>query len=110
MKEANLYIFKDKYAKFKMQEDESVPKMFHRLNMIRNLAHKVDDDDFSHRFLRSLPLKFYTPAIINVRGGLKGVTPTQVLGDVVTRNTYHMKRDGEDKEEYNFAIQSHNLI
>lgn len=92
MKEAKLYIFKDKYAKFKMQEDESVPKMFHMLNMIRNLAHKVDDDDFSHRFLRSLPLNFYTLVIINVRGELKGVTPTQVLGDVVTRDTYHMKK------------------
>ena len=36
IKEAKLYIFKDKYAKFKMLEDESVPKMFHILNVIVN--------------------------------------------------------------------------
>ena len=27
VKEAKLYVFKDKFAKFKMLEDESVPKM-----------------------------------------------------------------------------------
>jgi len=45
-------------------EDESVLETFHRLNAIvnelRNLGHKVDGDDFSHRFLRCLPLLFDT--------------------------------------------------
>ena len=43
-----------------MKDDESVPEMFHRLNMIVNelraLGHKVDDEDFSHKFLIFLPL------------------------------------------------------
>jgi hypothetical protein len=53
IKSANLFIYEDKYAKFTMKDDESVPKMFHRLNMIVNelraLGHKVDDEDFSHK-------------------------------------------------------------
>ena len=91
VKVAKLYIFKDKYAKFKMLEDESVSEMFHRLNVIvneiRNLGHKVDDEDFSHWFLRRLPPRFDTLVTIIVRANLKGVTPTQVLGDVVTQGT-----------------------
>ena len=31
MKGAKAYILKEKFASFKMKEDESVPKMFHRL-------------------------------------------------------------------------------
>ena len=27
-----------------------------------------------------------------MRGGLKGITPTQVLGDVVTQDIYHEER------------------
>jgi hypothetical protein len=103
VKEAKLYRFKDKYAKFKMQEDDNVPKMFHRLNVIvnelRNLGHKVDYEDFSYRFLRCLPPRFDTLVTIIVRGDLKGITPTQVLGDVVTQDTYRVEREGVDKED-----------
>lgn len=49
-KKAKLYIFKYKHARFKIQEDESVHEMFCRLNVIivgiKNLGHKVDDEDF----------------------------------------------------------------
>ena len=31
MKGAKAYILKEKFASFKMKEDESVPEMFHRL-------------------------------------------------------------------------------
>lgn len=90
MKELKLYIFKDKYIKFKMQEDESVHEMFHMLNIIvnelENLGHNVDNEDLSHRFLRCLPPRFDNLVTINMRGGLKGVTPTQVLG-CQTRHT-----------------------
>ena len=95
VKEAKLYICKDKYAKFKILEDESLLEMFYRLNVIinelQNLGHRVDDEDFSHRFLRCLPPRFDTLVTIIVRGGLKGVTPTQVLGDVITQDTYHVE-------------------
>jgi len=62
------------------------------------LGNKVDDD-FSHRFLRCLPPRFDTLVTIIVRGGLKGVTPTQVLGDVVTQDTCHVEMEVVDMEE-----------
>jgi len=62
------------------------------------LGNKVDDD-FSHRFLKCLPPRFDTLVTIIVRGGLKGVTPTQVLGDVVTQDTCHVEMEVVDKED-----------
>ncbi|XP_066342335.1 uncharacterized protein [Miscanthus floridulus] len=55
MKSAKLYILKDKFSSFKMKEDESIPEMFHRLQVIvndlKNLGEKIEDQDFSHKFL-----------------------------------------------------------
>lgn len=83
IKEAKQDIFEDKYAKLKVQEDESVLEMFHRLNIIvnelRNLCHMVNDEDFSHWFLICFPPRFDTLVTIIVRVGLKGVTSIQVL-------------------------------
>jgi hypothetical protein len=36
MKGAKAYILKDKFASFKMKDDESVPEMFHRLQVLVN--------------------------------------------------------------------------
>ena len=36
MKGAKAYILKEKFASFKMKEDESVPEMFHRLQVLVN--------------------------------------------------------------------------
>ena len=36
VKGAKAYILKEKFASFKMKEDESVPKMFHRLQVLVN--------------------------------------------------------------------------
>ena len=36
VKGAKAYILKEKFASFKMKEDESVPKMFHRLQVLIN--------------------------------------------------------------------------
>jgi hypothetical protein len=47
-------------------------------------CHKMDNQDFSHRFLRCLPLRFNSLVTIIVRDGLEGVITTRVLGDVVT--------------------------
>ena len=59
MKRAKAYILKEKFASFKMKEDESVPEMFHRLQVLVNdlkaLGEEVKDKDFSHKFLRCLP-------------------------------------------------------
>jgi hypothetical protein len=47
-----------------LSEEENVTKMFHKLNVIvydlRNIGHKMDDEDYSHRFLRCFPSRFDT--------------------------------------------------
>ena len=91
------YILKEKFANFKMKEDESVPEMFHRLQVLVNdlkaLGEEVKNNDFSHKFLRWLPSRFSTLVTILVRSGLDTMTPNQVLGDVMTDDTY---RDGDE--------------
>ena len=62
VKGAKAYILKEMFASFKMKEDESVPEMFHRLQVLINdlkaLGEEVKDKDFSHKFLRCLPSRF----------------------------------------------------
>jgi hypothetical protein len=102
VKGAKAYILKEKFASFKMKDDESVPEMFHRLqvlfNDLKTLGEEVKDKDFSHKFLRCLPSRFGTLVTILVRCGLDTMTPNQVLGDVMTDDTY---RDDDEKEEKN---------
>ena len=78
MKGAKAYILKEMFASFKMKEDESVPKLFHRLQVLVNdlkaLGEEVKDKDFSHKFLRCLPSKFGTLVTILVRSGLNTMT------------------------------------
>ena len=49
VKSAKLYIFKDKLISFKMKDDESIPEMFHKLQVIINdlkaLGEKINNDD-----------------------------------------------------------------
>ena len=49
MKGAKAYILKEKFASFKMKDDESVPEMFHRLQVLINdlkaLGEEVKDKD-----------------------------------------------------------------
>jgi hypothetical protein len=100
VKGAKAYILKEKFASFKMKDDESVPKMFHRLQVFANnletLREEMKDNDFSYKFLRCLPSRFGTLVTILVRSGLDTMTPNQVLGDVMTDDTY---RDDDEKEE-----------
>jgi hypothetical protein len=62
VKSAKLYMLKDKFASFKMKNDKSIPDMFYRLQVIVNdlkgLGEKIEDNDFSHKFLMNLPKKF----------------------------------------------------
>jgi hypothetical protein len=99
MKGTKAYILKEKFASFKMKEDESVSKMFHRLQVLvydlKALDEEVKDKDFSHKFLRCLPSRFSTLVTILVRSGLDIMTQNQVLGDVMTDDTY---RDADEKE------------
>ena len=103
VKSGKLYILKDKLTSFKMKEDESIPKMFHRLHVIVNdlkaLGENIKDDDVSHRFLMCLPPRFEMLRLLIIRGGLKEITPNQVLDDVMTQETYHVEREGDDKDD-----------
>ena len=69
-----------------MKEDESVLDMFHQMEVLVNdlkaLGEKVEDNDFYHKFLRCLPLKFGTLVTIIMRSGLDTMTPNQVLEDM----------------------------
>ena len=100
VKSAKLYILKDKLTSFKMKDDESIPEMFHQLqvivNVLKALEEKIKDDDVSHRFLMCLPPRFEMLRLLIIRGGLKEITPNQVLGDVVT---YRVERERVDKDE-----------
>ena len=100
VKGAKAYILKEKFASFKMKEDESVSEMFHRLQVLINdlkaLGEEVKDKDFSHKFLRCLPSRFGTLVTILVRSGLDTMTPNQVLGDIMNDDTY---RDDEEKKD-----------
>jgi glucan phosphorylase len=77
IKGAKTYILK-KFASFKMKEDESVPDMFHWMEVLVNdlkaLGEKVEDKDFSHKFLRCLPAKFGMLVTLLVRTSLDTMT------------------------------------
>ena len=97
---AKAYILKEKFASFKMKKDESVPDMFHRMEVIVNdlkaLGEKIEDKDFSNKFLRCLPTRFGMLVTLLVRTGLNTMTPNQILGDIMTDDAY---RDDDEKEE-----------
>ena len=69
------------------------------MNDLKTLGEKINDDDISHRFLMCLPPRFKTLRLIIISGGLKQLTPNQVLGDVMTQEIYHVEREGVDKDE-----------
>jgi hypothetical protein len=101
IKSAKLYILKDKLSNFKMKDDESILEMFYRLQVIINdlksLGEKVKDEDFSHKFLMCLPKRFKTLRTIIFRGGLKDVSPNEILGDVMIEDQYNDDDDDDDE-------------
>ena len=103
-----------------MKDDESIPEMFYRLQVIINdlkgLGEKVKDEDFIHKFLMCLPKRFKTLRTIIFRGGLTGVSPNEVLGDVMTEDQYNdndddevMKKDDDDKKKKSVAFKASSL-
>jgi hypothetical protein len=100
IKGAKAYILKEKFASFKMKEDESVMDIFHRMKVVVNdlkaLGEKLEDKDFSHKFLRCLPTGFGILVTLLVRISLDTMTPNQILGDIMTDDAY---RDDDEKEE-----------
>jgi hypothetical protein len=97
-------MLKDKLSNFKMRDDESIPEIFYRLqviiNNLKSLGEKVKDEDFSHKFLMCLSKKFKTLRTIIFRGGLTNVSPNEVLGDAMTDAQYNeSNNEGEDKKD-----------
>jgi hypothetical protein len=103
VKSVKLYMLKDKFASFKMKDDESIPEMFYRLQVIVNdlkgLREKVENKDFSHKLLISLPKKFAILRKMIQREGLDKVTPNHVLGDVMTDAQYDDDEDEDEKKK-----------
>jgi hypothetical protein len=103
VKSAKMYMLKNQLTNFKMKDDETISKMFYRMQVIisdlKSLGENTKDEDFCHMFLMCLPKRFKTLHTILFRGGLKGVSPNEVLGDVMTEDQYNS--DGEEvvKEE-----------
>jgi hypothetical protein len=99
-KTAKAYILQENFSSFKMQEDESVLKIFYRLQVIVNelkaLGEEVKDNQFSMKFLRSLPKRFDILITVLVRTTLKNSTPQQVFQEVMTDDSY---REDDEKEE-----------
>jgi len=117
VKSAKLYMLKDKLSNFKMKDDESILKMFYRLQVIINdlkgLCEKVKDEDCIHKFLMCLPKRFKTLRTIIFRGGLNAVYPNEVLGDVMTEDQYNdnhddevVKKDDQDKKKKSVAFKA----
>ena len=59
IKGAKAYILKEKFASFKMKEEESVPNMFRQIEVLVNdlkaLGEKVEDKDFFHKSWDAYP-------------------------------------------------------
>jgi hypothetical protein len=68
------------------------------VNDLKALGEKVEDKDFSHKFLRCLPIRFDMLVSLLVRIGLDTMTPNQILGDMMTDDAY---RDDDEKIEKN---------
>ena len=96
-----------------MKDDESIPEMFYRLQVIINdlksLGEKVKGEDFSHKFLICLPKRFKTLRTVIFRGGQKDVTPNEVLGDVMIEIQYNSDAEElveEDKKKKSVAFKA----
>jgi hypothetical protein len=100
IKSAKAYILKEKFASFKIKEDESVSDMFYRIevlvNDLKSLNEKVEDKNFSHEFLRCLATRFGMLVTLLVRTDLDTMTPNEILRDVMIDDAY---RDDDEKKE-----------
>lgn len=84
-----------------MKDDESVPEVFHRLQVIVNdikaLDEEVKDNQFSSKFLRCFPKMFDTLIIVIVKTTMKdNPTPNQVLQEIMADDEfreYHEKKE-----------------
>jgi hypothetical protein len=98
-----LYMLKDKLFNFKIKDDEFIPEMFYRLQVIINdlksLGEKVKDEDFSHKFLMCLPKRFKTLRTIIFRGGLKNKKKKSLAFKAGTSSSKNKSKGKAKKED-----------
>jgi hypothetical protein len=111
VKEAKLFVYKGKFNEFTMKKDEDVSTMFNRLNDIVNelkcLDFDVSNKVFSHKFLRCLPEKYETIVTLLVISDLSKMTPTEVLGEVQTRDLF--KQSQKDVQGQSMSEEKKNI-
>jgi hypothetical protein len=97
VKSAKLFICKGKFEKFALLPNEELKDNFSRLNNIVNelkdLRFDVPKVDISHKFLRALPPKYETIVTLLVRSNLKSITPSEVLGVVLTHGIFKQSQE-----------------
>jgi hypothetical protein len=97
VKSVKLFICKGKFEKFALLPNEELKDNFFCLNNIVNklkdLGFDVPKVDISHQFLRALPPKYETIATLLVRSNLKTITPSEVLGEVLTHDIFKQSQE-----------------
>jgi hypothetical protein len=97
VKSAKLFICKGKFEKFALLPNEELKDSFSRLNNIVNelkdLRFDVPKVDISHKFLGALPPKYETIITLLVRSNLKTITPSKVLGEVLTHDIFKQSQE-----------------
>jgi hypothetical protein len=97
VKSAKLFICKGKFEKFVLLPNEELKDSFSRLNNIVNelkdLGFDVPKVDISPKFCRALPPKYETIVTLIVRSNLKNITPSEVLGEVLTHDIFKQSQE-----------------
>jgi hypothetical protein len=92
-----LFICKGKFEKFALLPNEELKDNFSRLNNIVNelkdLKFDVPKVDICHKFLRALPPKYETIVTFLVRSDLKKISPSEVLGEVLTHDIFKQSQE-----------------
>jgi hypothetical protein len=63
------------------------------VNERKDLEFDVPEVDISHKFLRALPPKYETIVTLLVRSNLKTITPSEVLGEVLTHDIFKQSQE-----------------
>jgi hypothetical protein len=94
---AKLFICKGKFEKFALLPNEELKDSFSPLsnivNELRDLKFDIPKVDISHKFLRALPPKYETIVTLLVRSNLKTITPSEVLGEVLTHVIFKQSQE-----------------
>jgi hypothetical protein len=85
------------FEKFALLPNEELKDSFSRLNNIVNKLKDLRFDgpevDISHKFLRDLPPKYEIIVTLLVRSNLKTITPSEVLGEVLTHDIFKQSQE-----------------